>query len=572
MFRVFSVTTALLAATEVLAVPTAPKAATVVINNGTVGGKYVDSYKQDHFLGIPFAQPPLGDLRFNLPQPINKTWNETLNATAYGPMCTQYLLPIVLDPANYTEWYPQSEDCLTLNVVRPTGTLNKAKLPVMVYLYGGGFQGRSFPTLEEENVLTSSQEGGTSDARYNMSYMLQDAVNMGEPAIMVSVNYRLKGWGFLAGETVRGQGLNNVGLHDQRLALQWIQENIAAFGGDASRVTLFGESAGAISIGYHLLAYGGRDDKLFSAAVCQSGGPWFFGTYTTGEEDEATYQSILTATNCTTSHDTLQCLREAPFDVLNTAFAAASFLPTIDGGLIPEYNSVALAKGNFVKVPLIIGSNTDEGKIFTVPVTKRQRILENNNETLDTLITLYPFPGSSSLHGQSDDTLIPAGFGSQFNRVGRWMGDAMFTAGRRYTCELWAQHGVPCYSYRFNTVPADTDPIERGATHFMEVAFVFNNVPGTGMDVSAYSVEPASRAESYKAVGELMSRMWMAFAATHSPNNHKLSSFNTTWPAYTLDAPSNIVFDGNTTSFIEKDDYRSEALKFIIDSALDFGR
>ncbi|KAH6714650.1 Alpha/Beta hydrolase protein, partial [Leptodontidium sp. MPI-SDFR-AT-0119] len=266
------------------------------------------------------------------------------------------------------------------------------------------------------------------------------------------------------------------------------------------------------------------------------------------------------------------------------AVAAASFLPTIDGGLIPEYNFVALAKGNFVKVPLIIGSNTDEGKIFTVPgdeTTEDFRevlqsptsdIRTSNNETLDTLITLHPFPGSSSLHGQSDDTLIPAGFGSQFNRVGRWMGDAMFTAGRRYTCELWAQHRVPCYSYRFNTVPADTDPIERGATHFMEVAFVFNNVPGTGMDVSAYSVEPASRAESYKAVGELMSRMWMAFAATHSPNNHKLSSFNTTWPAYTLDAPSNIVSDGNTTSFIEKDDYRSEALKFIIDSALDFSR
>ncbi|KAI9049954.1 hypothetical protein LZ554_006101 [Drepanopeziza brunnea f. sp. 'monogermtubi'] len=561
MFRFFSVVAALSTTiTEILA-------ATVTIKNGTVGGRYVASYKQDHFLGIPYAQPPLGPLRFTLPQPINKTWDGILNATEYGPMCSQYLFPGDMNPPNYLSLYTQSEDCLTINIVRPSGVTEKSKAPVMVYFYGGGFQ-----------------EGGSSDGRYNMSYMLQDSVNMGQPAIMVSMNHRLKGWGFLAGDNVRGQGLNNIGLHDQRLALQWIQENIAAFGGDASRVTLYGESAGAISIGYHLLAYGGRDEKLFSAAICQSGGPWYFGNYASSEVGEANYQAVLNATNCTTSQDELGCLRAAPFELLDSIFSQLPFLPVVDGGLIPTYNSVALGKGNFVKVPLIIGTNTDEGKLFISPSINTTEDFRNvlqspatsiyttSPATVDTLVALYPYPGSSSLHGQSDDTIIPPGCGAQFNRASRWNGDAQFVAGRRYTCELWAQHGIPCYSYRFNAIPAGVDPLSKGATHFGEVAFVFNNVLGTGMVSSSFPVEPASRALSYRALGELMSRMWMSFAATHSPNNHKLSSFNATWPMYSLDAPANIVFEGSTTSFIEKDDYRSEALKFIIDSALDFSR
>ncbi|PVH74427.1 putative extracellular lipase [Cadophora sp. DSE1049] len=492
----------------------------VRVRNGTIVGKHVDYYQQDQFLGIPFAQPPIGDLRFNLPQSINQTWESPLNATEYGPMCIQYPLPIPLDPLDIT--YAQSEDCLTINVIRPSGTKTKDKLPVMVYIYGGGFQ-----------------EGGSSDGRYNMSYMLQNSVQMGEPAIMVSMNYRLQGWGLIAGDDVRGQGVTNLSLRDQRLALEWIQENIEAFGGDRSRVALFGESVGAISIGSHLLAYGGRDDRLFSAAICQSGG---------------------------------------------TAFSSLLFLPVVDGTLIPEYNSVALAKGNFVKVPLIIGTNTDEGKLFAgygVNTTAEFRILlqnalyirTSNNETLDAIIELYPETGSTSLHGQSDDTINPAvPYGHQFTRAARWTGDAMFIAGRRYTCQLWTEHGVPCYSYRFNTIPNGQDPIARGATHFMEVAFAFDNVLGTGMDDSSFDVEPASRQTQYKQIGDLMSRMWMSFATTGSPNNHKLSFFNSTWPVYSLDAPRNIVFDGNITSFIENDDWRVDALKLIVDRALDFSR
>jgi hypothetical protein len=213
---------------------------------------------------------------------------------------------------------------------------------------------------------------------------------------------------------------------------------------------------------------------------------------------------------------------------------------------------------------------------------------------VDLLLDAYPYPGLNSTHGQSDDTLEPpAPYGAQFARVARYIGDAMFTAGRRYTCEIWAQHGLPCYSYRFNTVPANTDVVTLGATHFEEVAFVFNNVIGTGMDSSPFAVTPSSREQRYRQLGQLMSRMWISFAGTHSPNNHRskltpnvllylhqlvdssfllVESFNTTWPKYTLDSPKNMVFDGNITSFVEDDNWRIAALNLIIDRALDYSR
>lgn len=115
----------------------------------------------------------------------------------------------------------------------------------------------------------------------------------------------------------------------------------------------------------------------------------------------------------------------------------------------------------------------------------------------------------------------------------------MFIAGRRYTCEIWAKHGLPCHSYRFNTIPADTDPVTLGATHLEEVAFVFDNVIGTGMDSSASKVTPMALRRSYEELGHLMSRMWMSFAGTHSPNNHKSGLIRTVHPVHSRRSLSN---------------------------------
>lgn len=147
-----------------------------------------------------------------------------------------------------------SEDCLTLNVIRSTGS--GQGLPVLVWIHGGGFF-----------------NGGSSDHRYNQSFIVQQAALAGNPIIAVSINYRLAEWGFLYGEAVQESGNTVLGFRDQRLALQWVQENIAAFGGDPSRVTIQGESAGGTSIAALLLAYGGRDDGLFAGAIAESGPP-----------------------------------------------------------------------------------------------------------------------------------------------------------------------------------------------------------------------------------------------------------------------------------------------------------
>lgn len=211
-------------------------APTVKVRNGTYAGVYSPVYNQDFFLGMPYSQPPVGDLRFRPAQSLRSSWVGVKNATVYSPECIGY---------GSDQWVlgnKISEDCLTLNVIRPSGLSGEA-LPVAVWIHGGGYT-----------------EGGSADPRYNLSYIIQQSTEMKTPFIGVSINYRLQAWGFIFGKEIMEEGSTNLGIRDQRLALHWVQENIAAFGGDPTKVTLWGESAGGFSIGSQLVAYGGRDD------------------------------------------------------------------------------------------------------------------------------------------------------------------------------------------------------------------------------------------------------------------------------------------------------------------------
>lgn len=152
--------------------------------------------------------------------------------------------------------YDMSEDCLYINVVRPAGIDPAAQLPVAVWIHGGG--------------LTM---GGSADRRYNLSFIVQNSVDLGIPIIAVSFNYRLAVFGFISGPEVQAEGATNLGFRDQRLALRWIKENIAGFGGSPEKVTLWGESAGAVSINAQLFAYNGEAQSLFSALVLLSSIP-----------------------------------------------------------------------------------------------------------------------------------------------------------------------------------------------------------------------------------------------------------------------------------------------------------
>ncbi|KAL4150163.1 hypothetical protein PRNP1_009569 [Phytophthora ramorum] len=536
-----------------LATASAANRPTVTVKNGSYYGVYQDTYDQDLFLGMPYAQPPVGDLRFRNPEPLNSTWSDSKNATEYSPECygygsDQWVLGNVI-----------SEDCLTINVVRPSGVAEDAKLPVGFWIHGGG--------------LT---QGGNRDPRYNFSYIIDEATKAGKPFIGVSINYRLHGFGFLWGSAVEDEGASNLGFKDQRLALHWVQENVAAFGGDPDKVTIWGESAGGWSVGYQLLAYSGRDDGLFRGAIMQSGAPAHGpSSYTNGSEWDVYYNNITSAANCSSAADTLDCLRQVPIDTLSSIFnssvaSSASFSPVIDGDYIQDTGAALLSNNKFVHVPILHGANHDEGSAFgtwginsTDEYLEYLELLGNTAEEAETLAAVYPdipeigIPGT--LHGRPPvDSLA----GSQFKRVCAYAGDAYMHAPRRYTAETWAANNITSYSYVFNVLVNGLSQYV-GATHFQEIAFVFYNLDGNGYE-NAVSVNPfLNEPETFSQLARVMTRMWTSFIVDQTPNNNGVTTLE--WPEYTSDDPQNIVFDVNVTdlAYIEPDIYRAEAIAYL---------
>ncbi|PSR81083.1 carboxylesterase family protein [Coniella lustricola] len=551
-----------LAAASVIPRNVTTNAPTVALKNGSYYGVYSSQYDQDYFLGMRFAQAPVGDLRLRQPQSLNNTWAGLQNATTYQPECIgygsdQWVL------GNYI-----SEDCLSVNVVRPAGVDTTAKLPVAVFFNPGGYY-----------------EGGNSDPRYNMSFIVQQSMEMGTPFIAVSPNYRLSLYGFMYSQEVVDAGVTNLGMLDQRLALHWIQENIEAFGGDTTKVTIWGESAGAGSVGAQLVAYGGRDDKLFRGAISESGFPSGLSSYPTVAEWQPIYNYIVESTNCTAAADTLACLRTVSSDALSTVFnstfngsiigSASNFSPQIDGDMFVAAGSEQLKNGQFVKVPYLMGTNFDEGASFATEGINTTAefvgdILSANpsmdNATVDTILALYPdIPEigiPATLHGRPSPE---SGYGAQWKRVAAYTGDRKMHAGRRLASQSWASNNVTAYAYHFNVL-VNGATAEMGAGHFREVAFVFDDTTGLGYNNSV-SVDPyAGEPETFDQLAEMMSRMWVSFIVNQDPNEAQVS--NVTWPRYTLDNPQNLVFDVNVTdlAYAEPDTYRAEGINYIIDN------
>lgn len=315
------------------------------------------------FLGIPFAQPPVGDLRLRLPVP-NAPYSGTHNATSFGLACTQQPTTLQIPPSivsNITEFLSgggvsqSGEDCLTLNIWTPANVTKGTKLPVVVWFFGGAFQFGD----------SSLYDGGLIVSR---------SVEMNMPVIYVSFNYRLSVFGFLASEEVKDAGIGNLGLQDQRLALHWIQKYISAFNGDPSKVTIWGESAGAISVALQMVANGGNTEGLFRGAFMESGSPISVGDITHGQK---TYDMIVSEVGCSGASDTLQCLREAPWGALVDAanktpgvFTPQSlnfeWQPRVDGVFLSDNPQTLVARGSVARIPFVNGDCDDEGTIFAL--------------------------------------------------------------------------------------------------------------------------------------------------------------------------------------------------------------
>lgn len=422
----------------------------------------------------------------------------------------------------------------------------------------------------------------------------------------MSINYRLHAWGthcgvlnlcplnnesesladigvvigFLSSNELASEGLTNTGLRDQRLAMHWVQENIAAFGGDNTKVTIFGESAGAASVGLHLTAYAGRNDSLFRAAILQSGNPIFYAAQNGPQTYQSQFDEVVANTSCNSTSDPVQCLRQVPFAKLNATLGAlylahGNLSPVIDGDMVQTYGSVHLQRGEFLRVPLIVGANSDEGAslgpqgIDTVADFKAT-LASLPAQFQDQILQAYPDDLSVNVVASLGQQRPGPPYGAQFRRSASYWGDVFFIAPRRQTAATWAAHGLPAYSYRFNAIPHGVPP-EVGAGHFKEIGYMFRNYIGTGYraDILPFQGMP----ESHFELATLMSGSWASFISHLDPNDWTGRPGNVSaWSKYSVDNPTNFVFDANVTSHTEVDDFRKEGIELINRNALDIYR
>lgn len=416
--------------------------------------------------------------------------------------------------------------------------------------------------------------GSSRDVRYNLTKTVEQSVQEGNPIIAVSINYRVSYWGFLFSEEMAEEGSSNMAFKDQRMAFQWIHDNVAAFGGSANKVTVWGESAGARSLGMQLIAYDGKHDDLFQRGVFESGSP--VARFFKADDWQEYFEALLEATDCDGACDPLACLRELPWETLNDIFNGTTPLnvtspelsAVIDGDFITGPPVQLLREGKFAHVPLLMGNNFDEGTAYgkhgintTEQFEDYLKTLDIDEATISNITSIYPDDPAvgipASLDGRPTGSSL-AEYGAQWKRSAAFAGDYQQHAGRRLLADTYANADIPVYSYRWNVYVAGLPPI-LGATHFQEVVFVFNNTEGVGYPTNPFEGKP----ESYKELADLMSRMWVTFMAKGDPNLDDA----TAWPKYTLPQPENLVFDANKTglSYVEKDDYRQEGIQFILD-------
>ena len=417
--------------------------------------------------------------------------------------------------------------------------------------------------------------GSTADPQYNLSGIVYTSTLTPHPFIAVSLNYRLGVWGFLQTPVVHAEGSSNAGLLDQRLALHWIQENIASFGGDPARVTVWGESAGAQSIAFHLHAYYGRNDSLFSAAILESGGPVGAQLNALPFYQVAT-ENLTRTVGCPiswTSTSQLSCLRNLTSDELFAAHSSLTWNPIVDGDFLPDYPSTLGVQGKFLHVPLIAGTNSDEGASFSVKglnttadVYKSLFYWRNyvlSPPSIKRLLELYPNePFIEPPYADQSNTTYPS-LGLQWRRSAALGGDLVMIAQRRQVCQLWTTAGQPIWSYRFDT-PLWNASSPVVVKHFDNVVFSFQNISG--------QLGPLPQYQSYKDLSLEIGKVYAYFVGTHNPSGSGITGHGAyrgekmtglpLWPRWTRETPVNLVLNSNGT-FVESDTWRTEGIDFI---------
>lgn len=437
------------------------------------------------YKGIPFGAPPVGDLRWKAPQPVEK-WEGVLQATEYAPAPMQGG-----EPAS-----GKSEDCLYLNVWTPAKSPEE-KLPVLVWIYGGGF---SF--------------GSTSDPVHNGEHLARKGV------VLVSIAYRVGQLGFLAHPELSAENSMNVsgnyGLLDQIAGLKWIQDNIAAFGGDPDKVTIFGESAGGISVS--MLCASPLAKGLFHGAISQSGGS--FGPTRSisfpGENMKLLRQTEQEGVEYAqrAGVTSIEELRKIEADELPMGMGMGGAWPIVDGYVVPDDQYKLYAAGKYNDVPVLIGYNSDEGLSFPSGRTPEDYI-----------------SGVEGRFGPFADDLIkayPAGENNVPRSARNLMRDAAFGWHTWSWARLQSKKGSSeVYLYYFDQHPPRTEgtpEFDHGTPHGVDVPFVFMNLDAENPETS----------ESDLSVSEIMGTYWTNFAKYGHPNGEGVPN----WPAFSDGNPA----------------------------------
>ncbi|KAL0569301.1 hypothetical protein V5O48_012665 [Marasmius crinis-equi] len=526
----------------------------------------------EFFGGIPFAESPLGDLRFR--QPVLKSALNTseFDASKPGLACLQAALPA--DAV--------TEDCLTLNIFRPAAaTGSTEKLPVLFWIYGGGWI-------------------SGSAARYNGSRLVSRSVARGTPVLVVTVNYRTGPLGFPLGEEAAGDNVLNLGLRDNLVALEWVQANIEAFGGDPSKVTMFGESAGAGEI--DLLLFNDQINDLASGAILESDpGIALMVPSLTNEVWSGFVGAVSACSHLSNTKNTLECLRSESvssgdllqaFELANVTFSGPSAVwgPVLDGkgGVIPDYPSRSTVKADF---PVIIGNCLDEGTIFeyqsTINTSSDDAVRElvkllsqrppGENEAIQRITEhiLEAYPNVPSLGSPFDTGNDTFGLDPSYKRVSAVLGDSLFQSHRRFLLEQLAQRPqTQVYSFIFAdsnegviTVPREfilgsPPPGSLGVTHSAEIFYVFGTLED---ELGAETV-----ARSTSELSQAMMDYWISFAVTGDPNDGR-GAQRPSWKPFSSDNRVIIQLKGNDTRMIP-DTFREKTISVFNEDPIAFRR
>lgn len=457
------------------------------------------------FKGIPFAEPPVGDLRWKAPQPV-KGWKGARKADQFGPRCMQRaVFGDMVFRSN-----GMSEDCLYLNVWTPAKR-NNERLPVLVYFYGGGFIA-----------------GDGSEPRYDGESMARRGI------VAVTVNYRLGVFGFLAHPELTKESAQrasgNYGLLDQHAALKWVQRNIAAFGGDPRRVTIAGESAGSIAVSAQMASP--LSKNLIAGAIGESGsimGALSAVPLANAEENGAKFASAIGA-------ESLAALRAMPADKLLEATARPGLprmSPTIDGYFFPKDPVAIFSAGEQARVPLLVGSNTLEsghqgvlGREEPTVDNYRAALKRLYNDRADDIFKLYSASNETEVIDAAQDLASDRFIGYS---TWKWIDAATKTGGKETYYYLYARP-------RPATVPdaqGNVRPPARGAAHSAEIEYAMGNLDSN----KVYAWTP----EDYK-VSQVMQEFFVNFIKTGDPNGKGTP----VWPKYS--EKMRMIIDVNTRS------------------------